>query len=124
MNKEELKAELNNLFQFEEERFMEALNEIFTEEWLKDQKEELLMVNTFDSDWATSLKNKIAQDIGEKYTQISSKLSLLLASFIQTEIIYNGTKYSKITELKNDSKILDGLKLAVKTLDKDYGENW
>ena len=123
MEQKELKQQLKTLLNENQETFVETLNEIFVEEWLKDQKEELLTFNTFDPKLITLLKSKIEKEIGEKYIT-PSKFSTLLDTFITVEVIEKGTDEEKIKEFENNPNLLEGIKEIVKSFDKEYGENW
>lgn len=124
MSNPELKTQLTTLLNQNPETFVETLNEVFVEEWLKDQETELLMINCFDPALITLLKNKINKEIGEKYTKTPSKFLLLLSVFLETEVIEKGTGEEKVKEFENNPKLLEGMKAVVEHYDKTEGENW
>lgn len=117
MSNPNLKTQLTTLLNQNPETFIGTLNEIFVEEWLKDQETELLMTNCFNPALITLLKKKIDKEIGEKYTKSPSKFSTLLDTFIEAEIIEKGTNEEKIKEIETNPQKLEGLKEVVKYFD-------
>ena len=125
--KEQLKQKLSSLLnEVKEEEydeiFLQTINEVFVEKWLEDRDEELFMVNLFSSVLINSLRDKILEEIGEKYANTVSKLSFLVSNFIM-EITEKETS-NKIKEIKNKQDVLKSTKELVEELDEENGENW
>jgi len=79
------------------------------------------MVNLFSSVLINSLRDKILEEIGEKYANTVSKLSFLVSNFIM-EITEKETS-NKIKEIKNKQDVLKSTKELVEELDEENGEN-
>jgi len=123
-NQNQLKGQLSTLLHNNPETFADTLNEIFTEEWLKDTEDELLMVSAYSSNWAEMLKNRITKEIGEKYTKSPSKFSTLLSAFVEAEVIEKSTDKEARKAIENNPQALQGIKEVVKHFDREQGEAW
>ena len=123
--KETLKKTLKQVLSNEEnQEVLQLINEVFVEEWLTDQEEEMLMVNNFASGLIDTLKNEIAKEFGEKFVTSTSKFSTLLSNFIEGKIIWKEEIKETIERIKKDKNMLNEVKQTIEFLNKEKGDNW
>lgn len=69
------------------------------------------------------VREKVAQEIGEKYVNSPSKFSLILSLFTEEVVVDRGSSKIVREVIKKETTALDEVKETVKQLDKEKGEN-